>query len=84
MDIEKALELLDSDIRHEYKSKLSAISKGLELISKCDPKSYFASGPEQIWVGDFESTVELMTEDEVLTMAKNGWFHSEDGWSIFV
>jgi len=33
---------------------------------------------------DIESTVELMTEDEVLTMAKNGWFHSEDAWSIFV
>jgi len=60
MDIEKALELLDSDIRHEYKSKLSAIIKGFELISKYDPKSYFVSVQDQIWVGDFESTVELM------------------------
>ena len=84
MDIEKALELLDSDIRHEYKSKLSAIIKGFELISKYDPKSCFVSVQDQIRVGNFETTVELMTEDEVLTMAKNGWFHSEDGWSIFV
>jgi hypothetical protein len=80
MDINKARKILESDnINRVYENDFA---KGVAIIAKYGGKDY-SFGHEQIWFGDFESTVEQMSEEEVKQLASFGWFEDEDAWSKY-
>jgi hypothetical protein len=81
MDIEKAREILESDIEKVYENDFA---NGVAIIAKYAKGSFnYNFEHDQMWFGDFEETVGQMTESEVRELAKYGWFEDEDGWSIF-
>jgi hypothetical protein len=82
MDIEKAREILESDDNERIYE--NDFSKGVAIISKyADTKFGYQFQHDQMWYGDFEKTVEKMTESEVMELAKHGWFEDEDSWTLF-
>jgi hypothetical protein len=83
MDIEKARAVLD-DTEADYEADENSLVIGVAIIGKYH-KGKWGCGFEhdQMWFGDFEETVKLMTEEEVTMLAKLGWFEDEESWSLF-
>jgi hypothetical protein len=87
MDIQKAKQIYEDD-KYENKKwdKDCPLFTGLKILDKYrfkGEKYDFNFGHEQIWIGDFGTTVGQMSEEEVIVMFENGWFESEDAWSLF-
>jgi len=83
MDINKAKELIEKTDRSF--SERHQIMKGLQILAKYenDVDCYFEH--DRIYASNFEETVSKMSEDDVLQMAKLGWFHDEENeyWTHF-
>lgn len=83
MEIEDAKKLIEST--DDDNSVKNAHFKGLQIINKfmCSQDLVFAGTHDQIFVGDFEYTVQQMSEEEVKELASYGFFEDEDSWSFF-
>jgi len=83
MTVEKAQEILTSDV--DYSAK-NAFAKGVKILAEVAGDSIDLAtslGHDQIWIGNFEELVAIMTEDQVETMASLNWFEDEDSWSRY-
>lgn len=79
----EALKILDGDLM-DSKPRDAKVLPGILIISKWQEKEQVAVGHDQLWYGDFESTVEKMNSDEVTELAILGWFENDDSWSCFI
>jgi hypothetical protein len=77
----EALEILE-ETRKDYTQK-QRIFRGLQILAKYDDNLQFAFEHDQVFVADFDLTVEKMVREEVVELATCGWFLSEDSWSHF-
>jgi hypothetical protein len=59
------------------------VLRGLTILGRYDDNLRPGFGHDRIWVGDFTKTIEQMTQDEIIEMARCDWFESEDSWSHF-
>lgn len=59
------------------------IVRGLNILAKYDDNISCAFEHDKMWAGDFESTVARMSREEVIEMARLGWFESEDSWAHY-
>lgn len=54
------------------------VLRGLQIITKYDPDSYFAAEHDEIFAGMVGKTRPLMSDDELKVMEENGWRCEED------
>lgn len=80
MRIEKALKILEEGRPGDVVNRKL---KGMNLLSKYVSQLDIESGHDIIYVCDFNSTVEKMSEDEVKILAEYGFFNEEDSWAFF-
>ena len=66
----------------EYSDCNTAI--GIAIILKYEPLTAIGARNEQLWIGDYDSTYEKMTDKEKALMEKMDWFEDEDSWTRFV
>lgn len=86
MDVSTARELLENDVYENEKWDHGCpLTIGLEILNKYrDGTRYdFRFEHDQLYIADFEDTVKKMTHEDFVTMIKNGWFESEESWSLF-
>ena len=65
-------------------SNMKISNKGLKIIQKYDPEAEINIGHDQIWVGDYETSYNKMTDVEKKFMEEDDWFEADDSWSHFV
>lgn len=56
---------------------------GLDLLRTIDPEigdGDMSVGYDAIYIGDWEYTVSLMSEDQFLALLKRGWFEDDKSW----
>ena len=81
MEIEQARDILELDIEHEYEN---CFAEGIIILYRyVKGKFNYTLAHEQLWFGNFEETVQQMTELEVHKLAKYGWFEDEESWSLY-
>lgn len=78
IEAQKLLEKTDSD--HSQKQMFF---RGLSIIAKYDDDIDPFFEHDQVWLSRFEETVVKMSKEEVLELAKAGWFEDGGGWSHF-
>jgi len=83
MDLQKARKIIEEDAIKRNHSLKNEIFKGMEILLKYTEDLKLAAGHDQIWCGDFEETVQKMTEEDFVRMITLGWFEDEDSWSAF-
>lgn len=85
MNIEAARAILEAgDGRSDESNR---VLRGLNLLAEVAPgfdtNTQMHAEHDQIWAGDFESTAAAMSEDQVRSMARWGWFEDAECWSHF-
>lgn len=63
--------------------KIEDLLTGVKIIAKYDDGYCVAAEHDQIYVGDYECTHDLMTSAERVKMIGAGWFKAEGAWSHF-
>jgi len=84
VDVDAALEIIEKT-DYDYLIK-RRFARGVSiLLALCDEHDDLDASFEhdQIWIGDFETTVKNMDKATVEQMAKLGWFEDEGAWSHF-
>lgn len=87
MDIEKAKAILDKFGEElafrEHEHEKNAVMRGLQILAKYENDVWPQFGHDVIWASSFEETVPFMSEEDVIQMAKLGWFYDDDSecWS---
>lgn len=64
-------------------SQSQRFMRGLAIIAKYEADPGLAAAHDIFYFGDYESTVEQMTEDEQRAMYSYNWIESEDSWAFF-
>jgi hypothetical protein len=80
MDVEKAKLIIKENIFYNDSSQTHAIMRGLQILAKYEEDIV----PDLMEHGvfkacGFDKTVERMSEEEVVLMAKMGWYFEEEG-----
>lgn len=86
MDIEKAREILEMSNYHDISGDKHTLIDGVAILAKYNDKKDkfdFHSEHDQLWFMDFESTVEKMSEEDVIKLEELNRFEDENSWSIF-
>ena len=81
MDIEKA-KILIENTECDF-SIDNGIFKGLKILNKYVDELNFDAAHNVVWLNDFESTTEKMSEQDVKQLAKYGFIEDEDSWAFF-
>ncbi len=79
MTRERALQIIEGTKTNHAQSQ--GILLGLQILAKYDEELDCSFEHDQMWVSDFEATVKRMSKDEVIGMARLGWFEADDRWS---
>lgn len=84
MDIEKAKDLIKKENDHDFPEK-NVVMRGLQILAKYEDNVLPQFDHDKILVSDFEKIVEQMSEEDVIQMAKLGWFYDKenDCWVHF-
>ena len=86
MNLERARELLDNYGEKDGREYDDDLVKGVAILGKYVKGRFnYSFEHDQMWFGEFEETVVQMTEEDVLSLAKYGWFEDEEtnSWSKF-
>lgn len=61
------------------------IMRGIQIITKYDPKASSAAEHDVFYCGDYSKSAPKMTPEELAEMKKLGWLHDEstDSWQRF-
>ena len=80
MKREAALKIID-ETTVDY-TQTNSVLRGLQILSR-----YVYMNPsfehDQMWAAGFDMTVDKMTREEVIEIARLGWFESENSWSHY-
>jgi len=77
MDIEKAKEVLEKTDTEIFVEK-NKVMRGLQILAKYEENVMPQFDHDIIWASDFEETASQMPEEDVIQMAKLGWFYDEE------
>ncbi len=82
MDIDKAIELIE---KNNTITGMHQIMRGLQILAKYEVDDDCCFEHDIIFAGNLEKTVPKMSEEDVLQMAKLGWFfYVENGcWAHY-
>ncbi|MDO8559128.1 MAG: hypothetical protein Q7R84_02245 [bacterium] len=78
MDIDKAKELIG---KTDTSTELHCIMKGLQILAKYEVDDNCGFEHDIILADCFEKSVSKMSVDDVLRMARLGWFYHEEAES---
>lgn len=73
---------LIKNTKTDYSSK-QHFARGIAILAKYDDDIDPQLEHDQIWCCDFDKTVVQMSQEDIIEMARCGWFASEDSWSHF-
>lgn len=65
----------------KYFFEKQTILKGLSILSMVDDDVQCSFEHDIIFASSFEKTVACMSDQDVESMAKYGWFESEESWA---
>jgi len=77
----EALKLFDETIR-DFSQK-QHFARGIAILAKYDDDIHPVFEHDQVWMCDFDEVVAKMSREDVIEMARCGWFESEGSWSHF-
>ena len=85
MDIDGAKRIIEETDAFAGNGEKNVVMRGLQILAKYKEDVIPEFGHDIILVSDFEKTVRQMQEEEVIQMAKLGWFCREenDYWAHF-
>jgi hypothetical protein len=86
MNLERAREILDNAGEEVGRDYCDDFVKGVAILGKYVKGRFnYSFEHDQMWFGEFEETVVQMTEEEVVSLVKYGWFEDKetDSWGKF-
>jgi hypothetical protein len=81
MTREEALKLI-KETETDYTQK-QHILLGLQILAKYDDYLDCSFEHDQMYVCDFDASIEKMTEEDVRLLASYGWIESVESWSHY-
>lgn len=81
MNREEALKLIETT-RTDFNSK-QHFARGIAILAKYDDDIDPSFEHDQTWIAIFDETVAKMSREDIIEMARCGWFESEESWSHF-
>ncbi len=77
MDIDKAKEVIKEFETYIGEEK-NKVMRGLQILAKYEENVMPQFDHDIIWASDFDKTVMQMPEEDVIQMAKLGWFYDKE------
>ncbi|NTW27280.1 MAG: hypothetical protein HGA36_03080 [Candidatus Moranbacteria bacterium] len=83
MDIDKAKEIIEKMDISSMIGEKNTVMHGLQILAKYEENVMPQFDHDIIWASDFDKTVMQMPEEDVLQMAKLGWYYDteNDCWA---
>ena len=82
--LEEIIEFLEQDFPMDGEFLSNQEFRGMQVLAKYTEDLEMAAEHDQIYASSFEDTALKMSKEDLILMAKLGWFEEDGYWTHFV
>lgn len=70
-------------LKFDEKKKYPGEGIGIAIVLKYEPDASISCEHDEMWIGEYETTFNKMTNQEKDIMKKSGWSENEGSWHTY-